>query len=112
MDRKTWLKTFVGLAVSNAAAIDYRKKLRLKLPAVAHHIKKLAEYREELEAIEKKEVDDERLRKRQEAAAKARAKLARRREAKRISSTINAGTPSATVDPETLESQEDSRERE
>ena len=86
MDRKTWLKTFVGLAVSNAQAIEYRRRLRLKLPALAKHIKRLPEYMKELEALEEAERDQERLRKRQEAAAKARAELARKRaEARRRS---------------------------
>ena len=78
MDRKTWLKTFVGLALRNAVAVEYRKTLRIKIPQLKHHITKLGKYRDELEALEKEEADNERARKRKEAAAKSRDELKRR----------------------------------
>ena len=57
MTRKQWLETFLHLADSGAAAIDYRKRLRLKTNVLGIHIAKLGSYREELAAIIKQEED-------------------------------------------------------
>lgn len=51
MTRKQWLKTFLHLADSGAAAVDYRKKLRIKTNVLGKHINKLGEYRKELTDI-------------------------------------------------------------
>ena len=111
MDRKQWLKTFIELAVSGAPAIEYRKRLRIKIPQLGPHVKRLSVYMQELEALEAKEAENERLKKRQEAAAKARAGLAKRRANEprtrptsgRIDSSIEGSTTATPRrDPEAL----------
>jgi hypothetical protein len=119
MDRKLWLETFIKLAVSGAPAIEYRKKLRIKVPQLGVHVKRLSAYMEELDALKAKEVENERLKKRQEAAAKARAGLAKRRANRPGSSSVPGrsnssvgGSTAATSspDPEAMGTREDSVE--
>ena len=51
MQRKEWLETFLKLVHGGAATIEYRKRLRLKTPDVAKHIKRIGDYQRELDLL-------------------------------------------------------------
>jgi len=84
--RKQWLETFIGLADKGAAAIEYRKRLRIKSAPLQVLIKKLTKFRHELneiveqeEAVKKKEIARaNRLKAAEAARRKRREELERR----------------------------------
>lgn len=51
MKRKEWLETFLKLVDRGAPMIKYRKYLRLFQKDVKKHLKRIGEYRQELESI-------------------------------------------------------------
>lgn len=51
MERKQWLETFLKLADNAAPAIEYRKRLRIMSNALGPHVKRITEYRKELQDI-------------------------------------------------------------
>ena len=103
--RKQWLETFIKLAVSGAAALEYRKQLKLKTNVLGPHIKRLGKYQEELAEIKAKESAVA-------AETKRQADMARVRAARRVRPTVEPTDtstkitsefggllPPATVDP-------------
>jgi len=74
MERKRWLTIFLHLADSGAAAVDFRKRLRLKTNVLSNHIKQLDRYRKELAALilEEKLLHEQRVKTQEDAARAAR----------------------------------------
>ena len=82
MQRKEWLETFLKLVHGGAATIEYRKRLRLKTPDVAKHIKRIGDYQRELDKIladEYEEAEKQAELKRQENLEEERKEAARSR---------------------------------
>lgn len=88
MEKRKWLETFIELADSGAPAIEYRKRLRIKVPQLKKHVNKLGEYRKELNDI----LEEERVKKsreedlRKSRETRFRAAKKREKESKKLDS--------------------------
>jgi hypothetical protein len=117
MTRRFWLTTFLKLVDTGAAAIEYRKQLRIKTNFLGPHIKKIDVYRKELAelvAVEKKNAEEQQRKAKAAADAEAarKAHVARRLdEARARERARNAAKDADTrSDPETLGTREDTSE--